>query len=140
MVNHKGITVVELVVICCIAGILLVIAIPKFVETFSKNKMWDGMTTLMTYESAQLAYFAQSNRLGPVDSLVFQPDSSEYFTYAADGTGKYKAVAKVRIGRFKKGSWMRTSIDTVGGMPKIKRNCSKGDSLIVKKYVNSFFN
>ena len=140
MADQKGMTVVELVVISCIAGILLAIAIPKFIEAVSKNKMWDGMSTLMTYEAAELAYLNQSNRLGAIDSLVFQPDSSEYFTFMADGVGKYKAIAKVQIGRFKKGSWLHTSIDTVGGMPRIKRTCAKSDSLIVKRYISNFFN
>ena len=140
MSGQKGMTVVELVVIACIAIILLLIAIPKFVEAVSKNKMWDGMTTLMTYESAQLAYLAQSNKLGIIDSLVFQPDSSEYFSFSSDGIGKYKAIAKVKIGRFQKGHWLSTCIDTAGGMPRIRRSCAKGDSLTVKKYVSNFFN
>jgi type II secretory pathway pseudopilin PulG len=144
MADQKGMTFVEMVVISCIAAVLLAIAIPKFMETIAKNKMWDGMSSLMTYEAAQLAYLNQSNKLGANDSLVFQQDSSEYFYFKPDGLGQLKAIAKVKIGRFKKGSWLRTSIDidTTGGlrMPKIKRSCSKNDSIIVKKYISIFFN
>lgn len=138
--RQHGITLVELVVIICIAVVLLLIAIPKFMEAETKNKMWDGMTTLMTFESAELAFLAQSGRLGPVDSLVFNADSSEYFSFSHDGIGSYRATAKVQIGRFKKGRWLHTSIDTTAGMPRIKRSCSKGDSAIVKNSVPNFFN
>ena len=138
--RQQGITLVELVVIICIAGVLLLIAVPKFMETVTKEKMWDGMTTLMTYESAELAYLAKNNRLGPVDRLVFRADSSEYFSFSPDGIGSYRAKAKVRIGRFKKGSWLRTCIDTTAGMPRIQRSCSMGDSAIVKNSVSDFFN
>jgi type II secretory pathway pseudopilin PulG len=140
MASRQGITLVELVVIICIAGLMVIIAIPKFMEAVTKNKMWDGMTTLMTFESAELAYLAQSSRLGPIDSLVFQADTSEYFSFAPDGIGRYKATARVRIGRFGKGSWLHTSIDTTAGMPRIRRSCSAGDSAIVKKYIPNFFN
>lgn len=141
MRDQKGITVVEVVVISCIVAVFLCIAIPKYIETVSKNKMWEGMTTLMTYESAQLAYYAQSNgKLGPVDSLLFQADSSEYFSFVSDGTGRFKAVTKVQIGKLKKGRWMSTTIDTVGRIPKIRRTSSPGDSLLVKRYLSTFFN
>jgi hypothetical protein len=131
---------VELVVILCIAGVLVAIAIPKFMEAETKNKMWDGMTTLMTFESAQLAYLAQNSRLASADSLVFQADSSEFFSFSPVAVAQYRATARMKIGRFRKGSWLHTSIDTTGGMPRIRRTCSRGDSVIVKKYIAIFFN
>lgn len=138
--RQQGITLVELVVIICIGGVLLLIAVPKFMEAETKSKMWDGMTTLMTFESAELAYLAKSNRLGPAGSLVFSADSSEYFSFSPDGIGSYKATAKVRIGRFKKGRWLHTRIDTTAGMPRIWRSCSTGDTATVKRYVPDYFN
>jgi hypothetical protein len=140
MASPKGITLVELVVIICIAGLMVIIAVPKFMEAVTKNKMWDGMTTLMTFESAELAYLAQSSKLGPVDSLVFSADTSEYFSFAPAGIGSYRATARMKIGRFRKGSWLYTIIDTTAGVPRIRRSCSKGDSAIVKKYIWNFFN
>jgi Tfp pilus assembly protein PilE len=139
MMGKKGITVIELVVILCIGSILLAIAIPKFMETAVKNKMWDGMSTLMTFESSQLAYLAQHGRIGPVDSTVFQPEASEFFSYTEPGLGQYKAIAKVKMGRFQQGHWLLTRVDTVGGMPRLKRSCSQGDSSIVKRYIPNFF-
>jgi Tfp pilus assembly protein PilE len=139
MTNEKGMTVVELVVIAVIGSILLAIAIPKFMETAVKNKMWDGMSTLMTYESSQLAYLAQRGRIGPVDSSVFQPEKSEFFSYEEPCVGQYKAIAKVKIGHFPQGHWLLTRIDTAGGMPKLKHSCSPGDSAIVKRYISNYF-
>lgn len=139
MTNEKGMTVVELVVIAVIGSILLAIAIPKFMETAVKNKMWDGMSTLMTYESSQLAYLAQRGRIGPVDSTVFQPEKSDFFSYVEPGVGQYKAVSKVKMGRFQQGHWIMTCIDTTGGMPKLKHSCSPGDSAIVKRYISNYF-
>ena len=140
MKSRQGITLVELVVIICIASLFVAVAVPKFISAVTKNKMWDGMTTLMTFESAELAYLAQSGRLGAVDSLVFNADSSEQFSFSPAGTGQYQATARTQIGRFKKGSWLHTSIDTVGGVPRIRRSCSPGDSAIVKRYISNFFN
>ena len=140
MHSQRGMTVVEMVVIISIAVVLTAIAIPKFIETAIKDKMWDGMTTLMTYESAQLAYLAQSGHTGPVDSLVFKADSSKYFSFSQDTVGFFKATAKVKIGRFKQGHWLRTSIDTAGGMPRIRRFCMPVDSHVVKSYISIFFN
>lgn len=139
MPSQRGMTIVELSVLLLILTVLISIAIPKFYEATIKNKMWDGMSTLMTYESAQLAYLAQSGRIGPIDSLVFTTDSSEFFNFSEDGTGFFKATAKMKIGKFKQGSWLRTTIDTTVGMPKIRRSCSPGDSIIAKKLVPSFF-
>lgn len=139
MGNRRGMTVVELVVILCIGSILLAIAIPKFIETAVKNKMWDGMSTLMTYESSQLAYIAQRGSIGPVDSTVFRPEASDFFSYAEPGAGQYKAIAKVKMGRFLPDHWLLTRVDTIGGMPRLKRSCANGDSAIVKRYIPNFF-
>jgi type II secretory pathway pseudopilin PulG len=132
-------TVVELVVLIFIIVILASIAIPKFIEATIKTKMWNGMSTLMTYESAQLAYLAQNSRLGPIDSLTFKADSSKYFFFTEDGQGYLKATAKKDIGRFATGSWLRTTIDTAGGLPKIRRSCSPGDSCLAKRYIHHYF-
>lgn len=139
MNSQKGMTIIELVVLVLLVIVLTSIAIPKFIEASIKNKMWDGMSTLMTYESAQLAYLAQSNAIGPLDSLVFKADSSNYFFFSEDGVGYFKATAKIKIGKFKQDSWLRSTIDTTGGIPRIRRSCSKGDSVIVKKYISHYF-
>nr|MCU0610135.1 hypothetical protein [Chitinispirillaceae bacterium] len=94
----------------------------------------------MTFESAELAYLAQNNKLGPSDSLVFHADSSEFFSFTPEQVGSLTATSKIKIGRFDKGKWLRTRIDTVGGMPRIRRSCSPGDSLVVKRLIPSFFN
>ncbi len=140
MRSRQGITLVELVVILCIAGMFVAVAVPKFMNAVTKNKMLDGLTTLMTFEAAELAYLAQTGRLGTIDSLVFNADSSEYFSFSPAAAGYYRATARAQIGRFKKGRWLSTSIDTVGGVPRIQRSCSPGDSAIVKRYVSNFFN
>jgi Tfp pilus assembly protein PilE len=140
MKSHKGMTLVEMVVIICIGALFVAVAVPKIVTAVTKEKMWDGMSTLMTYESSQLAYLAQAGRLGPVDSLSFKADSSDYFSFSPAGTGQFQATAKAKIGRFKKGRWLHTSIDTTGGVPRIRRSCSPGDSAIVKRYISIFFN
>jgi hypothetical protein len=140
MKSRDGITLVELVVIICITVLFIAVAVPKFITAVTKEKMWDGMTTLMTFESAQLACLAQTNGLGPADSIDFRADSSEYFSFIPSDTGRLTATAKVRIGRFNKGSWLHTAIDTAGGVPRILRSCSSGDTAVVKHYLPMFFN
>jgi Tfp pilus assembly protein PilE len=139
MLSRRGITLVESVVIICIVCILVAIAVPKFMEAVIKNKMWDAMTSLMTYESAQMAYFAQCSKIGQLDSLRFRQDSSAYFLFAEEGAGRYKATARMKIGRFEKAHSLFTRIDTANGMPLIRRSCLTGDSSIVKRYIPFFF-
>jgi Tfp pilus assembly protein PilE len=140
MRSQQGITLVELVVIIFIAALFVAVAVPKFITAVTKEKMWDGMTTLMTFESAELAYLAQTKGLGPADSIDFKADSSDYFSFSPAGTSQFMATAKVPIGHFKKGSWLHTSIDTAGGVPRIRRSCSPGDTAVVKRYLSMFFN
>ena len=139
---QRGITLVETLVISFLVLVLLAIGIPKIIEGVMKTKMWEGMTTLNVYESAQLAYFAQNSRIGPIDSLIFTTslDSSNYFVFRSDGLGRYLATARQPIGRFKKGSWLHTQVTIAGGIPQIIRSCSPGDTAFVRKYVNNFFN
>jgi Zn-dependent protease with chaperone function len=110
----------------------------RFASALTKNKMWVGVSALMSYESAQSAYFAQNAAFAPFDSLGLESDTSGYFSCTGDG-GCYTATAKKNIGRFKKGSWLRTCLDTTGGVPVISHSCSPGDSGIVKMYYENFF-
>jgi Tfp pilus assembly protein PilE len=141
MKSSSGMTVIETVVIVCIASLLLLIGIPKILEGITKSKMKEGMDTFYVFEAAQLAYFAQNHHTGPIDSLVFtaKMDTSEYFTFRNDGLGSYTAQAKKPIGRFRKGSWIHTRVEVVGGFPQILRSCSTGDSSFVRQYVPGFF-
>jgi type II secretory pathway pseudopilin PulG len=139
---QRGITVVELVVLFSIIVLLLLIGVPKIMDGFIKSKMRDnGVNTLNVFEAKELEYFAKNNRLGPLDSLIFtiQTDSSEYFSFKCEGMGRYTAVAKKSIGKFKKGSWMSTSVQVVGGIPQISRSCSRGDTSFIRRYVDNFF-
>ncbi len=139
---QRGITFVELVVLVSIIILLLLIGVPKVMDGFTKDKIRDeGVNTLNVLEAKELEYFARNNRLGPLDSLIFavQTDSSEYFSFRCEGIGRYTAVAKRPIGRFKIGSWMSTRVQVVGGIPRISRTCSRGDTSFVRRYVDNFF-
>src|SRR4026209_2686700 len=66
MLNRKGFTMIELLIVVVIIGILAAIAIPKFAATKDKAKLASVKTDVRNIETSQEAYF------------------SDYATYAAD--------------------------------------------------------
>lgn len=91
--NKKGFTLIELMVVIVIIGILAALAIPKFTSASDKAKWSEAPTVLASYENAQLARLSETNELGALTDLVFEPPtSSKWFTYDGTTTGTYSAA------------------------------------------------
>jgi prepilin-type N-terminal cleavage/methylation domain-containing protein len=79
----KAFTLIELMVVIVIIGILATLAIPKFNEASVKAKVAEAPSILASYDNGQLAYLAETGKLGSVSDLAFKnPGSTKYYTYS----------------------------------------------------------
>jgi len=114
--NHKGFTLVELMIVVAIIGILAAIAIPNFLNFRLKAKTSEAKSNLGAIRSTQVAYYAEWNSyvgnqaLTPVASrggnankvawitttrfsiLGFAPEGNVYFSYSLNG-GDYPVTS-----------------------------------------------
>jgi len=114
--NHKGFTLVELMIVVAIIGILAAIAIPNFLNFRLKAKTSEAKSNLGAIRSTEVAYFAEWNSyvgnqgLTPVANrsgdpskqpwvtttrfsiLGFAPEGNVYFSYSLNG-GDYPLQA-----------------------------------------------
>jgi len=138
VLNKKGFTLIELMVVVVIIGVLAALAIPKFTDASAKAKMSEAPTTLAAYESAQLAHVAETGAVGDIAALSFMADSSKWFYYAEPGgtDGQFQALAKVQVGQFPSGGHLLTTVDALST---VQHTVSSGDSAAAQKYLPNFF-
>ena len=77
MMNKKGFTLIELMVVVVIIGILAAVAVPKLFGMIAKSKASEVGPAAGTYVKMQQAYFSESNFVG----------SWKLIGYKAPGTG-----------------------------------------------------
>ena len=87
MLNKKGFTLIELMVVIVIIGVLAALAIPRFINASVKAKFSEAPLVIKTYETAQLANVAETGALGAMNNLVFdRPTTSRWWIYGGTGT------------------------------------------------------
>lgn len=64
MHDHKGFTLIELMIVVAIIGILAAIAIPNFLKYQAKSKQSEAKTNLKGVFTAQISYFGENNGYG----------------------------------------------------------------------------
>lgn len=114
LLNKKGFTLIELMVVIVIIGILAALAIPKFTSASDKAKWSEAPTVLASYDNAQLARVAEVGKVGALTDLVFDsPDSadSKWFKYSGRNDGNYVAQTKSAFGGVAKDDGIQTTVN-----------------------------
>jgi type IV pilus assembly protein PilA len=92
MMNRKGFTLVELMVVIVIIGILAAVALPQMMGATDRARASEVPSMLRSIENAQNAYYASTGEYGTWDEIgVDDPSTdSDWFDYtltvAADGS------------------------------------------------------
>jgi len=138
--NKKGFTLIELMVVIVIIGILAALAIPKFTSASDKAKWSEAPTVLASYENAQLARLSETNALGALTDLVFEPPtSSKWFTYDGSTTGTYSAAVDGNdIGGVSDGDGIQTTVTDSSTIEHDVYN--NADSSAINKMIPNFLN
>jgi len=109
MHDHKGFTLIELMIVVAIIGILAAVAIPNFLKYQAKSKQSEARVLLSGLYTSEIAYFAEQNSYGDwdadftaggagitADDIGFAPASTpKYYTTiaTAPAAGTFTTVA-----------------------------------------------
>ncbi|OGJ90674.1 MAG: hypothetical protein A2487_18810 [Candidatus Raymondbacteria bacterium RifOxyC12_full_50_8] len=86
LLNNKGFTLTEMMIVIVIIGILAMIAIPKFMGTTTKAKLAEFAPVLMHIYSLQDSYYQEMDRYAAdLKALDFSDPESKYFDYSMTG-------------------------------------------------------
>ena len=80
MMEKKGFTLIELMIVVAIIGILAAIAIPNFLKFQAKAKQSEAKNNLSAIFTSETAYFGENNTFGNTFDLI---------NWAPSGTTKY---------------------------------------------------
>jgi type IV pilus assembly protein PilE len=85
MKNHKGFTLVELLIIVAIIGILATIAVPMYTGTINKSKRSEAYSNLQTLRLLEEQYFAENG-------CYYKNSGGVCTNYTTAGTGKAAVI------------------------------------------------
>jgi len=95
--NHRGFTLVEVMVVVAIVGILAAIAYPSYTNYSFRTRRADGKEMLMRVASAQERYYTNLNRYGSLADVGLGSTSEAGFytvqVNLANGNQSYTLVA-----------------------------------------------
>jgi type IV pilus assembly protein PilE len=105
MRQHKGFTLIELMVVVVIIAIISAFAIPAYLHYAIRARRVDGQELLLRVANAQERYYATNNHYGSLDQLGYDAAASKsekgYYTLtmdpASDSTSAqvYTATAQI---------------------------------------------
>lgn len=105
MMNKKGFTLIELMVVVVIIGILAAVAVPKLFGMIAKSKASEVGPAAGTYVKMQQAYISEAMAIGNWTIIGYKApgtgNKTTNFTYAGfmtDGTGNTVALSTSTVG------------------------------------------
>ena len=85
--NHKGFTLIELMIVVAIIGILAAIAIPNFLRYQAQSRQAEARTNLGGIFVAETSYFGENSRYSGFQEIGFTlAGTSNRYTYRTMGT------------------------------------------------------
>ena len=69
MVNQKGFSLIELLLVCVIIGIVAAVAIPAYQKGLWAAENGSAYSALRTINSTQVQFFSQNNRFGTLSEI-----------------------------------------------------------------------
>ncbi len=85
MLNKKGFTLIELMIVVAIIGILAAIAIPNFMKFQAKSRTAEAKTNLGAIFTAETSYFGDSNQYGDFSQIGWAPTGIPRYQYTTNG-------------------------------------------------------
>jgi prepilin-type N-terminal cleavage/methylation domain-containing protein len=143
--SKMGFTLIELMVVIVIIGVLASLAIPRFTEASDKAKAAEAPRILASYESAQLAYIAETGGVGGSADLIFNVTAansdSKWWGYGISGGSCTAQPSGKAIGKIATTDGLSLNVavsaNEEGGV-KVTRTAI-GNSATMVKYVPNFF-
>ena len=86
MLNKKGFTLIELMIVVAIIGILAAIAIPNFLKFQAKSKQSEARTNLKAIFTAETAWFGEANAYSDFGAVKWTPvGANQLYAYTLGG-------------------------------------------------------
>jgi prepilin-type N-terminal cleavage/methylation domain-containing protein len=99
--NHRGFTLVELMVVVIIVLVLAGIAVPVYIHYIQEGKKSEGYATIDAIVSGALVYFQKHGTYagGDIDTFLARDDvdNATYFNYAVSGAGSSGFTATATV-------------------------------------------
>jgi len=98
LLNKKGFTLVELMIVVAIIGILAAIAIPNFIKFQARSKQSEAKTNLKALFQAEKSYFAERDTYSnDMQTIGFIPERGNRYMYRL-GSGTAQTRSQAAIG------------------------------------------
>jgi len=120
LMNKKGFTLIELMIVVAIIGILAAIAIPNFLKYQAKSKQSEAKVNLKGIFTSETAYYSEQNTYGSFSMINYAPTGTARYALAvgtASGTPDTASEAGASVAMLAAGSVGTTCTTawTVGG-------------------------
>lgn len=99
LMNKKGFTLIELMIVVAIIGILAAIAIPNFLKYQAKSKQSEAKVNLKGIFTSQTSYFSEGNTYGTFTLINYAPTGNSRYALATGiAAGAAHAVSELGAG------------------------------------------